>query len=144
MIKNTTYTVTPPDLRLNDLGPTITLLGMTLEEAKPYIKLYEDMFTEVELTFYVAEDGFTPLNAAWYRAVAGMSNHIIVNVDSVTLEEMFIALHTERETDAKVYWVTIDDDEQTLRQVLNSYKVYVFESMDIFEKQVMEDTSKKP
>ena len=90
--KNSVYTVTPPDLTLNTIGPTVLLLGVTYDDSKPYSDVYEKLFPEVEITFFVSEEGFNPNFAPWFRAVAGMSSSIFVNLDNITAEEVFLAI----------------------------------------------------
>lgn len=140
--KNTVTTVTPPDLYLNTIGPSVLLLGTTLEESKEYRDVYEKLFPEVEITFYVSEQGFTPRVAAWYRAVAGMASSIFVNLDNITAEEVFLAMQAEHENRAVVFWVSQERKYPAMVALLNSYQYQIFGSFDEIEKFLVDEYAK--
>jgi len=125
---NTVFTITPPDLRLSKNGPMVLLLGLTLKNTAPYIKMIDTFFPAVEITYYASDDGITNENINWYRAVAGMASWIIINIDNITTEEVFIALENESSsTTTDVYWVATEKNQNImLRQLLNSYNYRVF------------------
>lgn len=136
---NTVYTVTPPDLRLNMIGPSVLLLGVDLDAAKEYADVYDRLFPEVEITFYVGEDGFTPDVAAWYRAAAGMASSIFVNLDNITAEEVFLAMMAEQDNRAMVFWVSKDKKYPAMVSLLNSYQFQIFSSLDEIEKFLVDE-----
>jgi hypothetical protein len=142
MHKNAVYTVTPPDLTLNTLGPSILLLGIALEEIKPYSDVYDNLFPEVEIAVYVGETGFDPVNIAWYRAVAGMANSIFVNLDNATIEEIFIGLQCENDEKCIVFWISTERNCVSLLQLLNSYQYQVFTSLDEIDKFIKHEYNK--
>lgn len=140
--KNTVYTVTPPDLRLNLIGPTVLFLGFDLESSKEYINVYEKIFPDVEITFFVGEDGFRPEQVAWYRAVAGMSGNVIVNVDNITAEEVFLAMQIENDSEAMVFWLSCDRIYPAMISLLNSYHYRVFQSVDEIKNFIVDEHGK--
>ena len=131
--KNSVYTVTPPDLTLNTLGPCILLLGISLDDAVKYADIYDKLLPEVEITVYVSEHGYTDKLAPWFRAVTGMASTIFVNVDNITTEEMFLAMQAEHHGDAIVYWVSLHPAQHTLVSLLNSYQHQIFHSLESIE-----------
>lgn len=131
--KNSVYTVTPPDLKLNTIGPSILLLGVSLDDSQPYIDLYEKLFPDVELTFYVGDTGFEIDVAAWFRAVAGMASSIFVNLDNIAAEEVFLAMQAEHENRALVFWISQEKTYPALVSLLNSYQYQVFGTLDEVE-----------
>ena len=137
--KNTVTTVTPPDLHIQTIGPSVLLLGTTLEESKEYTDVYEHLFPEVEITFFVSEKGFNPDLAAWYRAVAGMASSIFVNLDNITAEEVFLAMQAEHENRAIVFWVSQEKKYPAMVALLNSYQYQIFGSLDEIEKFLVDE-----
>ncbi len=140
--KNTVYTVTPPDLRINMIGPSVLLLGTDLEHCQDYTQLYDKLFPEVEITFFVGEEGFNPGLAHWYRATAGMASNIFVNLDNITAEEIFLAMQAEHENRALVFWVAKDKTYPAMVSLLNSYQYQVFNSLDEVEKFMLDEFNK--
>jgi len=131
--KNSVYTVTPPDLKLNTIGPSVLLLGTTREGSQPYIDIYEKLFPDVEITFFVSETEFNAEYASWYRAVAGMSSSIFVNLDNITIEEMFLAMQAEHVDRAMVFWLAQEKTNPTMVGLLNSYQYQIFNDLDEIE-----------
>lgn len=131
--KNTVTIVTPPDLHINVYGPIVLLLGVDLEGSKPYMAVYERLFTEVEINFFVSEKGFDYSQAAWYRAVAGMASSVFINVEDATREEIYLASQIDRQGDAMVFWVSTTNQSTTMLTFLNSYQTRIFSSLDEIE-----------
>jgi hypothetical protein len=140
--KNSVYTVTPPDLTLHMVGPSVLMLGTTLKESKPYLDLYDRLFPDVEITFYVADDGFTPEYMAWFRAAAGMVSSVFVNVDGICQEELFIATQMERDDRAMVFWISQKKTQPVMLALLNSYQYQVFNTLDEIEGMLSEEFDK--
>lgn len=140
--KNTVYTVTPPDLAIPTIGPSVLLLGVDLDNSKAYTDVYDKLFPEVEITFFVSEDGFHPRHVAWFRAVAGMASSIFVNLDNITAEEVFLAMQAEHENRAMVYWISQDKKYPAMVGLLNSYQYQVFSSIDEIENFLVNEYSK--
>jgi hypothetical protein len=115
------------------IGPSVLMLGITREDAKPYLDLYDKLFPDVEITFYVADDGFDPEYVAWFRAAAGMVSSVFVNADSITTEELLIATQMEHEDRAMVFWVSQEKTQPVLLSLLNSYQFQVFNSLEEIE-----------
>ena len=131
--KNTVYTVTPPDLRMNFIGPSVLLLGTTLAECSTYISLYDKLFPEVEITFFVDEKPFDVERLAWYRAVVGSVSSVFVNIDNITSEEILMAMQAERDEHVLVFWISETHAKPGLVQLLNSYQYRIFRSMKEIE-----------
>lgn len=140
--KNTVYTVTPPDLALNTIGPSVLLLGINLENSKEYTDIYDKLFPEVEITFYVSEDGFQTKHAPWFRAANGMASSIFVNLDDITAEEVFLAQQAENEGKAMVFWISIERKFPVMISLLNSYQIRVFSSIKEIEEFLLENYAK--
>ena len=141
--KNSVYTVTPPDLTLHMVGPSVLMLGTTLEESKPYLDLYDKLFPDVEITFYVADNGFTPEYMAWFRAAAGMVSSVFVNVDGISPEELFIATQMEHEDRAMVFWISEKKTQPVMLSLLNSYQYQVFNNLDEIEELLDQEFDKR-
>lgn len=132
--KNTVTVVTPPDLHINVFGPIVLLLGVNLEGSKPYTNVYERLFPEVEINFFVSEDGFKPEHTAWFRAAAGIANSVFINVDDATTEEIYIATQIEHHNkDVMVYWISQSGRAESIITLLNSYYTRIFTSLDEIE-----------
>jgi hypothetical protein len=131
--KNTVTIVTPPDLHINVLGPIVLLLGVDLEGSKPYTAVYERLFKEVEINFFVSENGFDYGQVAWYRAVAGMASSVFINVENATREEIYLASQIDRQGEAMVFWISEDMKSSTMLALLNSYQIRLFHSLDEIE-----------
>jgi len=140
--KNSVYTVTPPDLTLNTIGPSVLLLGITYDESKAYSDVYEKLFPEVEITFFVSETGFNPNVAPWFRAVAGMASSIFVNLDNITAEEVFLAMQAEHENRAMVFWISQERTYPAMVSLLNSYQYQVFNNVEEIESFLLKEHGK--
>jgi hypothetical protein len=141
-IKNTLYTVTPPDLRLNAYGPSVLLLGVDLEHSKPYTDLYDQLFPEVEITFFVRDSEFTPDLAPWYRAVTGMASSIFVDLDHANVEEVFLATHAANENKSLVFWISQEKLQPALSSLVGSYQYQIFAKVDDVGKFLLDEYDK--
>lgn len=137
--KNTVTIVTPPDLHINMYGPIVLLLGVSLDGSKPYTNLYERLFTEVEINFFVSEQGFDCGQAAWYRAVAGMASSVFIDVENATREEIYLASQIDRRGEAMVFWISKEHKSTTMLSFLNSYQTRIFQSLDEIETFLVDD-----
>lgn len=124
------YTVTPPDLRTTVFGPSITMLGVPFDKSEPYVKLFDNLFSDSDVTIYTSEVGLNETNVAWFRAVVGMSNIVIVDIDYITSEELVLALHAEMDNSVLVFWITSEHKNQNIQKLLNSYNYSVFTTVD--------------
>jgi hypothetical protein len=139
--KNSVYTVTPPDLKLNIIGPSILLLGTTLSDYKPYADIYDKLFPEVEITFFVGDKAFNSDHAAWYRAAAGMVSAIIVNLDNISAEEVFLAMQAENDKKAFVFWLSTESSYPVMVNLLNSYQYRIFSNIEEIEQFLLNEYS---
>jgi hypothetical protein len=139
-VKNSVFTVTPPDLRLSPNGPCIMLLGVVMADATPYTDMYEKLFPEVEVTFFVSDDGFTEDTAPWFRATSSMASNIIVNLDSATIEELFLATEAEKDPAKLVFWMS--KDRPVIVSLLSSYHYQIFTSLEEIEQMLVAEFSK--
>lgn len=134
MANNSVYTVTPPDLHLSESGPNIFLLGMSRETSQPIVDLLSRIYPDVELTIFVSDEEFSPEHIAWYRSVVGIAQlYVIVNIDNITCEELFLAMQADHFHDMQVFWFTNEKRRSNVAVLLNSYHVRVFESVDSLE-----------
>jgi hypothetical protein len=140
--KNSVYTVTPPDLTLPMVGPSVLMLGITLDESGPYLDLYDKLFPDVEITFYVTDTGFEPTYMAWFRAVAGMVSSVFVNVDGISPEELLIATQMERDDRAMVFWISQEKTRPEMLALLNSYQYQIFNTLDEIESMLTQEFDK--
>lgn len=140
-MNNTVYTVTPPDLKLNVIGPSVLLLGITLADHHQYINFYDVTFPDVEITLFVGDEPFSAEYAPWYRAVVGMVSNIIVNVDNITIEELFLAMQAEHDGQALVCWLSQEGKNPILVSMLNSYQYRIFNSPEKIESFLNEEYS---
>lgn len=141
-IKNTIYTVTPPDLRLNTFGPSVLLLGVDLASSKPYTDLYDRLFPEVEITFFVRDSEFEPSLAPWYRAVTGIASSIFVDLDHANVEEIFLATHAANENRALVFWIAKEKLQPALLSLVGSYQYQVFTDVEDVGKFLLDEFDK--
>lgn len=140
---NAVYTVTPPDFRLTHQGISVLLLGVKMETIQSYATVYDKIFPDTELTFYTSEEGINAENVAWYRATAGMSSSVFVNLDNISGEEIFLAMQAETSGTAIVYWVSLTDANPGMVQLLNSYQYHVYGSFDEIEDFLDKEYGKK-
>tara|TARA_R110000851_G_scaffold17372_1_gene55177 strand:+ start:2824 stop:3261 length:438 start_codon:yes stop_codon:yes gene_type:complete len=136
---NSVYTVTPPDLKLPTIGPSVLLLGITLADYKPYADVYDKLFPEVEITFFVGDDAFTAEYAAWYRAVASMASSIFVNLDNITPEEVFLAMQAEHDKSAMIFWISQEKTYPPMVSLLNSYQYRIFNNLAEIEQYLLDE-----
>jgi hypothetical protein len=140
--KNTLYTITPPDLRLNAFGPSVLLLGVDLEGSKPYTDLYDKLFPEVEITFFVRDAEFDPTNAPWYRAVAGIATSVFIDLDQANTEEVFLATQAANENRAMVFWIAQEKLQPALVSLVGSYQYQMFTEVEDVGKFLLDEYDK--
>ena len=124
------YTVTPPDLRVTESGPSIMMLGVAFDAGDPYVELFDSLFPDSDVTIYTSESGIDSDNIAWYRAALSMSSTVIVDIDNATPEEVFLGLQAEIADQPLVFWVSPTHASPNLHKLLNSYQYSVFGGCD--------------
>jgi hypothetical protein len=124
------YTVTPPDLRVTESGPSILMLGVAFDDSDPYIDLFDKLFPDSDVTFYTSESGPSEDNLAWYRATSSISSSIIVDIDNIAPEELLLALQAEFEGKSLVFWISPKQKNPKLQKLLNSYQYAIFSNIN--------------
>jgi len=141
-MNNTVYTITPPDLRLNTNGPSTLILGVNLENSKDYTDVFDKLFPEVEVNFFVRENEIDAQTLAWYRVMSGIASSVVVDVDNITSEELLIALQAEYDNNILVYWVSLENKQSDLMSLLNSYRYQIFASATDLETYLVSEYTK--
>jgi hypothetical protein len=131
---NTFYTVTPPDLLLPVSGPGVLFLGLEHTEIQQFSEMYDRLFPETTVTFYVRDGEIDDIIITWYRAIAGFATIAIVDLSSITPEELFIATQMVSDDRASVIWYGNPPDCQALISLLNTWNYSVFTSINDIEK----------
>jgi hypothetical protein len=126
---------------MNVIGPSVLLLGVTLADHHQYINFYDATFPDVEITLFVGDKPFSAEYAPWYRAVSGMVSNIIVNIDNITIEELFLAMQAESDGQASVCWLSQERTNPVLVSMLNSYQYRIFNSPAEIETYLNEEYS---
>lgn len=137
--KNTVFTITPPDIRLSTNGPSVFLIGMKLDETTPYIKVIDNFFPDVEISYYACNDAITDETLTWFRAVAGIASSIIINIDNITPAELLLGMEAENQAHMSVYWVTTGKNP-ILQKLLNSYSYRIYSNITDFEEYISNRT----
>ena len=55
---------------------------------------------------------------------------VIVNIDNLTNEELFLSLQAERENMPLVYWISLNRDKSSIYKLFNSYQYPIFKDID--------------
>ena len=80
MRENSIFTITPPDMRLSEDGPTITVIS-TDKDFVDYVEaMYEKMFKTVPVTIYLTDGVVTEDKLAWLLSVMRFSETVFVDL----------------------------------------------------------------
>ena len=80
MRENSIFTITSPDMRLSEDGPTITIIS-TDEDFVNYVEsMYEKMFKTVPVTIYLTDGVVTEDKLAWLLSVMRFSETVFVDL----------------------------------------------------------------
>lgn len=127
-MSKTVYTVTAPDLNLSRTGPTFTILGKTINETIEFLELFENLFTDVEITTYVGEEPLDDTTVAWYLAATQMSNCIVACIDGMNMPELFLATRAQ-EIGSTVLWYKESDAQTALSSLINNQQYVIIDSI---------------
>jgi len=84
MKKNDIFTITPPDMLLNTIGPTVTVISTNKEFIEDIEEAHEMVFQTVPVNIYHPNGDVRDHNLAWTLSVMRLSDTVFVDLDTAT------------------------------------------------------------
>ena len=95
MRENSIYHITPPDMKLLDSGPVVTVLTNDKQFFNDIERLHENMYKSVPVVIYSADGPINDNNLAWMVSVMRLSDNVFVDLDTVTQTELVASILNE-------------------------------------------------
>ena len=95
MRENCIYHITPPDMKLLDSGPVVTVLTNDKQFFNDIERLHENMYKSVPVVIYSADGPINDNNLAWMVSVMRLSDNVFVDLDTVTQTELVASILNE-------------------------------------------------
>jgi len=95
MRENSIYHITPPDMKLLDTGPVVTILSSDDKFLSSVEQMHERMYKSVPVVIYHIDGPINDNNIAWLVSVMRLSDNVFVDLDSVTQTELVASLLNE-------------------------------------------------
>ena len=95
MRENSIYHITPPDMKLLDTGPVVTILSSDDKFLSSVEQMHERMYKSVPVVIYHIDGPINDNNIAWLVSVMRLSDNVFVDLDCVTQTELVASLLNE-------------------------------------------------
>lgn len=129
MRENSIYHITPPDMKLLDAGPIITVLTHDKDFLDDIERLHENMYKSVPVVIYNANGPINDNNIAWMVSVMRLSDNVFVDLDTVSQTELVASLMNE----SNVVYFSYKNRQPDLLKLFNTRDGYtVYENTDQF------------
>lgn len=123
MRENSIYHISPPDMKLLDAGPVVTVLSSSSEFLDDVEKLHEGMYKSVPVAIYNANGPINDNNIAWLVSAMRLSDNVFVDLDNVTQTELVASILNE----SNVIYFSKDNKQPDILKLFNireGYTVY--------------------
>lgn len=135
------FTVTPPDIKLNDNGPSFLILGETSDNFRQFMDVHDRMIPANDILFYGSPEGITDKNIGWYKAVSGLVDTIFIDLSKATMAELYLATRYT-ETDKVVFGLANGCQDTILYKLVNNFDgIILFDDLEHFQTSVMTEIS---
>lgn len=123
MRENSIYHITPPDMKLLDTGPVVTILSSDDKFLSSVEQMHERMYKSVPVVIYHIDGPINDNNIAWLVSVMRLSDNVFVDLDSVTQTELVASLLNE----SRVIYFSKENRQTDILKLFNireGYTVY--------------------
>ena len=123
MRENSIYHISPPDMKLLDAGPVVTVLSSSSEFLDDVERLHEGMYKSVPVAIYNANGPINDNNIAWLVSTMRLSDNVFVDLDNVTQTELVASILNE----SNVIYFSKDNKQPDILKLFNireGYTVY--------------------
>ena len=123
MRENSIYHITPPDMKLLDAGPVVTVLSSNKKFLDDVERLHENIYKSVPVIIYNTNSPVNENNIAWTVSVMRLSDTVFVDLDTVTQTELVASILNESNT---IYFSEEDRQADILKlfNIRKGYTVY--------------------
>ena len=123
MRENSIYHITPPDMKLLDSGPVVTVLSSNKKFLDDVERLHENIYKSVPVIIYNTNSPVNDNNIAWTVSVMRLSDNVFVDLDTVTQTELVASILNESNT---IYFSKEDRQADILKlfNIRKEYTVY--------------------
>jgi hypothetical protein len=123
MRENSIYHITPPDMKLLDSGPVVTVLSSNKKFLDDVERLHENIYKSVPVIIYNTNSPVNENNIAWTVSVMRLSDTVFVDLDTVTQTELVASILNESNT---IYFSKEDRQSDILKlfNIRKGYTVY--------------------
>jgi predicted transcriptional regulator len=95
MRENSIYHITPPDMKLLDTGPVVTVLSSDDNFLDSVERMHEQLYKSVPVAIYNSNGPINDNNIAWLVSVMRLSDNVFVDLDTVSQTELVASLLNE-------------------------------------------------
>ena len=123
MRENSIYHISPPDMKLLDAGPVVTVLSNNSKFLDDIERVHEAMYKSVPVVIYNANGPINDNNIAWLISTMRLSDNVFVDLDTVTQTELVASILNESNT---IYFSKEDRQSDILKlfNIRKGYTVY--------------------
>jgi hypothetical protein len=123
MRENSIYHITPPDMKLLDAGPVVTVLSSNKKFLDDVERLHENIYKSVPVIIYNTNSPVNDNNIAWLVSTMRLSDTVFVDLDTVTQTELVASILNESNT---IYFSEEDRQADILKlfNIRKGYTVY--------------------
>ena len=123
MRENSIYHISPPDMKLLDAGPVVTVLSNNSKFLDDIERVLEAMYKSVPVVIYNANGPINDNNIAWLVSSMRLSDNVFVDLDNVTQTELVASILNE----SNVIYFSKDNKQPDILKLFNireGYTVY--------------------
>ena len=123
MRENSIYHISPPDMKLLDAGPVVTVLSNNSKFLDDIERVHAAMYKSVPVVIYNANGPINDNNIAWLISTMRLSDNVFVDLDTVTQTELVASILNESNT---IYFSKEDRQSDILKlfNIRKEYTVY--------------------
>jgi hypothetical protein len=129
MRENSIFTITPPDMILNESGPTVTVVSMDESFINKIESINENLFKTVPVNIYHPNGEVTEKKLAWLLSVMRLSDTIYVDLSTVNDLGLLTSIFCGNE----VIYINVDKKRKDIAKLFNSVQqegFQVYDSLD--------------
>ena len=129
MRENSIFTITPPDMILNEFGPTVTVISTDDTFIKKIENINENLFKTVSVNIYHPNGHATEKKLAWLMSVVRLSDTVYVDLSTANELELLTSILCGNE----VIYINTDKKRKDIAKLFNSIQqegFQVYDSLD--------------
>lgn len=129
MRENSIFTITPPDMILNEFGPTVTVVSTDETFIRKIENINENLFKTVSVNIYHPNGQVTDKKLAWLLSVMRLSDTVYVDLSTANDLGLLTSIFCGNE----VIYINVDKKRKDIAKLFNSLQqenFQVYDSLD--------------